>query len=123
MGSAMVTNSSCSFYGTVTIDNHITFTVFNCTYGQAVDFTGTIYSDDHLEGTWNHGIQRAHKPTSKEKHFLATWFYSHRGTWKGAQNPLETLTLSERSWESLAGVSAWSNGVYTFTLRSGASTT
>jgi hypothetical protein len=59
MGSAMVTNSSCSFYGTVTIDNHITFTVFNCTYGQAVDLNGTNYSDDHLEGTWNHGIWRA----------------------------------------------------------------
>ena len=38
-------------------------------------------------------------------------------------NPLETLALSERSWESLAGVSASSNGVYTFTLRSGASNT
>jgi hypothetical protein len=52
-------NSSCSFHGTVTIVNHITFTVFNCTYGQGVDFIGTIYSDDHLEGTWNHGIWRA----------------------------------------------------------------
>jgi hypothetical protein len=47
----------------------------------------------------------------------------HRGTWKGAQNPLLTLTLSERSWESLAVVSASSKGVYTFTLRSGASKT
>ena len=47
----------------------------------------------------------------------------HRGTWKGAQNPLLTLTFSERSWESLAGVSASSKGVYTFTLRSGASKT
>jgi hypothetical protein len=47
----------------------------------------------------------------------------HRGTWKGAQNPSLTLTLSERSWESLAVVSASSKGVYTFTLRSGASKT
>ena len=47
----------------------------------------------------------------------------HRGTWKGAQNPLSTLAFSERSWESLAGVPAMSKGVYTFTLRSGASTT
>src|SRR5438270_34237 len=44
-------------------------------------------------------------------------------TMEQIQNPLETLALSERSWESLAGVSASSNGVYTFTLRSGASTT
>jgi len=47
----------------------------------------------------------------------------HRGMWNGAQNPLSTLALSEKSWESLAGVPAMSKGVYTFTLRSGASTT
>jgi hypothetical protein len=55
MGSAMVANSSCIFHGTVTADNHITFTVFNCTYGQAIDFTGTIYSDGHLESIWFYG--------------------------------------------------------------------